>query len=81
MIRVLLLFLVLLAAPALAQDAQKGPIKVMADNACPEDRAFVLDMSTWTLLSAGDDIHLGNTRNSRFGGNLPFSSRAKNWRG
>ena len=31
----------------------KGPIKVIADNACPEDRAFMLDLKTWCLLSAG----------------------------
>jgi len=31
----------------------KGPIKVVADNACPEDRAFMLDIDTWCLLSAG----------------------------
>jgi hypothetical protein len=31
----------------------KGPIKVVADRACPNDRAFMLQMSTWKLHSLG----------------------------
>lgn len=31
----------------------KGPIKVVADNACPEDVAYMLQLDTWRLLSAG----------------------------
>ncbi len=37
----------------IVMNGPKGPIKVVADNACPEDRAFMLDLPTWTLLSAG----------------------------
>jgi hypothetical protein len=31
----------------------KGPIKVVADRACPDDRAFMLQMNTWKLYSLG----------------------------
>jgi len=32
----------------------RGPIKVVADQDCPSNRAFLLDMKTWKLNSLGD---------------------------
>jgi hypothetical protein len=34
----------------------KGPIRVTASNACPEDRAYMIQRDTWKLLSAGRAI-------------------------
>jgi hypothetical protein len=36
----------------------KGPIKVMADSACPSDRAFMLQMDTWKLCSLKGAPHI-----------------------
>ncbi len=41
---------------AIVINGPKGPIKIMADNACPEDRMYMLQLDTWTLLSAGKHV-------------------------
>lgn len=70
----------------------KGPIKVMADNGCPDQRGWVTQMDTWVLLSMGkpigflDEDDLKMLRQStadgyevRVGGYLQLGNKAPGW--
>jgi hypothetical protein len=51
-----------LKAPQIGFEAVKligstGPVRVVGDLNCPRGKAFILQMNTWTLWSAGDLIH------------------------
>lgn len=35
-----------------------GPLMVLADRSCQDDRAYILDMDTWTMFSAGPAPHI-----------------------
>lgn len=41
-------------------DGDKGPISVIPDHNCPQDRAFGLDLSTWKLASLGKAVRVLN---------------------
>lgn len=44
----------------------RGPIKVVADQNCPSDRAFMLQMNTWKLYSLGKAVRIQDADGMKF---------------
>lgn len=47
-----------IAFKGITVNAPYGPITVMADRSCPQQRAFLLEMNTWKLRSLGKSPHI-----------------------